>query len=106
MSPNSVSIAQAARRIHLHLEWRASRGGRLADLAGGHLHVLLCNSVLYVDGSDAEIGELVRIEPDAHRIAPFTEDLDVADARQTLQRIDDLQIGVIAQRHRIDRPVR
>ena len=62
--------------------------------------------VLHVDGGDAEIGELVGIEPHAHRVAALAEDLHVADARQTLQRIDDLQIGVIAQRHRIDRAVR
>ena len=69
---------------------------RLADLAGGDLDVLLGDGVLHVDRGDAEIGELVGIEPDAHRIAPLAEDLDVADAGQPLQRIDDLQIGVVA----------
>ncbi len=52
------------------------------------------------------LSELVGIEPDAHRVAPLAEDLDVADARQALQRIDDLQIGVVAERHRIDGSVR
>ena len=79
---------------------------RLADLAGGDLDVLLGDRVLHVDRGDAEIGELVGIEPDAHRIAPLAEDLHVADAGQALQRIDDLQIGVVAERDRIDRAVR
>ena len=90
-------IAQAADRVHLHLEGRAGRRRRLADLAGRDLDVLLGDGVLHVDGGDAELGQLVGIEPDAHRIAPLAEDLDVADAGQALQRIDDLQIGVIAQ---------
>ncbi|MFD1984739.1 hypothetical protein ACFSOZ_19580 [Mesorhizobium newzealandense] len=42
----------------------------------------------------------------AHRIAPLAEDLHIADTGQPLQRIDHLQIGEIAQRHRIDRTVR
>jgi hypothetical protein len=99
-------IAQAADCVHLHLERCARRRRRLADLAGRDLDVLLRYRVLHVDGGDAEIGELVRVEPDAHRIAPFAEDLHVADAFEALDRIDDLQIGVVAQRHRIDRAVR
>ena len=58
-----------------------------------------------VDRGHAEIGELVGVEPDAHRIAPLAEDLDVADAGQALQLIDDLQVGVVRQRDRIDRVV-
>ena len=42
------------------------------------------------------LASLSGIEPDAHRIAPLAEDLDVADARQPLQLVDDLQIGVVA----------
>ena len=70
--------------------------GDCADLAGGDLDVLLGDGVLDVDRGDAEIGELVGVEPDAHRIAPLAEDLHVADAGQALQLIDDLQIGVVA----------
>ena len=81
---------------------RAGGRGRLADLAGRDLDVLFGQRVLDVHGGDAEIGEPVRIEPDAHRIAALAEDLHVAHAGQALQRIDDLQRGVIAQRDRID----
>ena len=99
-------IAQAPDGIDLHLERRACGRRRLSDLAGGDLHVLLGDRVLHVDGGDAEVGELVGIEPDSHRVAPLAENLDIADARQALERIDDLQIGVVAERHRIDRSVR
>ena len=59
--------------VDLHLERRARRRRRLADLAGGDLDVLLGDRVLDVDRGEAEIGELVGIEPDAHRIAPLAE---------------------------------
>jgi hypothetical protein len=74
----------------------------LADLAGRDLNVLLGDGVLNVDRGDAEIGELVRIEPHTHGITPLAEDLHVADAGQALQLIHDLQIGVVRQRDRID----
>ena len=101
-----LRVGEPPRGVDLQFERRPGRGRRLADLAGGDLNVLLGDGVLDVDRGHAEIGELVRVEPDAHRIAALAEDLDVADARQPLQLIDDLQIGVVGQRHRIDRTVR
>ena len=98
-------VVEAADGVDLHLECRAGRGRGLADLAGSDLDVLLRDRVLDVDRGDAEIGQLVGIEPDAHRIAPLAEDLHVANAGQPLQRIDDLQIGVVAERDGIDRAV-
>ncbi len=106
MSPNCGGIAQPADGVDLHLEGGAVGRRRLADLAGRDLDVLLGDRVLHVDRGDAEIGELVGIEPDAHRIAPLAEDLHVADAGQALERIEHLQIGVVAERDRIDRAVR
>ena len=99
-------VAQAADRVHLHLEGRAGRRRLLADLAGRDLDILLGDGILHIDGGDAELGHLVGVEPDAHRIAPLAEDHDIADAGKALQRIGDLQIGVIAQSHGIDRIVR
>ena len=97
-----LRVAEPARGVDLQLERRSRRRRRLADLARGDLDVLLGDGVLNVDGGHAEVGELVRIEPDAHRIAAFAEHLNVADAGQPLQLVDDLQIGVIRQRHRVD----
>ena len=99
-------ITQPTDRIHLQLEGRTLGCRRLADLARGDLHILLGDGILHVDRGDAQIRELVGIEPDAHRVAALAEDLDVADARQALQWINDLQVGVVAERHRIDGSVR
>ena len=101
-----VRVGEAADGVHLHFERRAFRRRRLADLAGGDLDVLLRNGVLHVDGGDAEIGEPVGIEPNSHRIAPLAENLNVADSGEAFQRVDHLQIGVVAERDRIDRAVR
>ena len=101
-----LRIGEPPLGVDLQFERGPGRRRRLADLAGGDLNVLLGDGVLDVDGGHAEIGELVRIEPDAHRIAALAEHLDVADAWQPLQLVEDLQIGVIRQRHRIDRTVR
>jgi hypothetical protein len=106
MRATSRRRTQSTDRVHLHLERRALGRRRLTDLAGGDLNVLLGDRILHVDGGDTEIGEPVGVEPDAHRVPAVTENLDIADPRQSLQWIDDLQIGVVAERHRIDRAVR
>src|SRR5258707_1920726 len=69
-------------------------------------YILLCDRILDIHRGDAEGGELVRIEPYAHRVAPLAEDAHVADTRKPLQRVDQLQIGVVAEGHEIDRSVR
>ncbi len=65
--------AQPSERVDLHLERSAGRRRRGAKLAGRDLHVLLGDRLLHVDGGYPELGELVGIEPDAHRIAALTE---------------------------------
>ena len=100
-----VGIGKPAGGVDLKFERRSGRRRRLADLAGGDLDVLLGDGALDVDRGHAEVGELVGVEPDAHRIAPLAEDLDVADAGQALQLIDDLQVGVVRQRDLIDRMI-
>ncbi len=101
-----LGVTQSPGGVDLHFERGAFRCRRLPDLAGGDLDVLFRDGLLDVDRGDPELGELVRIEPDPHRITPLAENLDVAHARHALQGIDHLQIGVVAQRHRIDRAVR
>ena len=100
-----LGIAEPAHGIDLHRELGAGRRRGLADLPRRYLDVLLGNRVLHVDGSDAELGELVRIEPHPHRVAPLAEDLHIADAGDALQRIDQLEIGVIAEGDEVDRAV-
>ena len=101
-----LRIAEPSDRIDLELECRAGRGRRLSQFAGGHLDVLLCDRGLDVGCGDAEGGELVRVEPYAHRVPPLTEDAHVAGTREPLQRIDELQIGIVAEGDEIDRSVR
>ena len=99
-------IAEPADRIELELERRVRWCGGLSQSASGHLDILLCDRILDVHRRDAEGGELVRIEPHAHRVAPLAEDAHVADTRKPLQRVDELQIGVVAEGDEIDRSVR
>ena len=101
-----LRIAEPSDRIDLELERGARRRRRLSQLAGGHLDILLRDRGLDVGRGDAEGGELVRVEPYAHRVPPLAEDGHVADTRQPLQRIDELQIGIVAEGDEIDRSVR
>ena len=100
-----LGIAEPAHGIDLRREHGTGRRRGAADLPRSHLDVLLGDRVLHVDGGDAELRELVRIEPDPHRVAPLAEDLHIADAGNALQRIDQLEIGVIAECDEVDRAV-
>ena len=101
-----LRIAEPSDRIDLELERRAGRRRRLSKPAGGHLDILLRDRGLNVRRGDAEGGELVRVEPYPHRVPPLTEDGHVADTGEPLQRIDELQIGEVAEGDEIDRFVR
>lgn len=101
-----LRIAEPSDRIDLELECRAGRGRRLSQFAGGDLDVLLRDRGLDVGCGDAEGSELVRVEPCAHRVPALAEDAHVAGTREPLQRIDELQIGIVAEGDEIDRSVR
>ncbi len=77
-----------------------------AELTGRHLHVLLLHRRDHVGGGQAARGDLVGIEPDAHRIFACAEDLNLAHARQARQLILHLQRGVVAQVERVVLAVR
>ncbi|MNM47889.1 hypothetical protein D3C81_588640 [compost metagenome] len=73
-------------------------GHRLgAELAGRDLHVLLAHGAHHVAGGQAARGNLVRVQPSAHGVVTTTEDLRVAHALDTCQRVLDVQAGVVAQ---------
>ena len=71
---------QAAQRAHRELELLILGHGRLADGAGGDLHVLAFHGVDDVGGVQAHRGHFVGIEPDAHAVFALAEVVDVADA--------------------------
>ena len=64
----------------------ARRVGRLADLSGGNLDVLALEGADHILRGQSPGRELVRIEPDAHRIRPDAADHDIADASHAAQR--------------------
>ena len=79
-------FAELLRRLQARLgrdggvELLALHGGLLADLAGGNLHVLRLDRGGHVRRHQAEILQLERVQPDAHRILR-AEHLGVAHAR-------------------------
>ena len=64
------------------VNWNAWPGGdgRLADLAGRHLDVLLLNGIDDVRGGQVAERHLLRVEPDAHAVVALAEVGDVAHA--------------------------
>ncbi len=82
---------------------QALRGRRrsAAELPAGDLHVLTLQRVRDVDRRERESVELVRIEPDAHRVLG-AEHVDVADAADAAHRILDVGddvVGDVVLRH-------
>ena len=61
-------VLQAALRIDRELQVDARQARRGADDAGRGLHVLRADLVDDVAGREAALGDLLRIEPDAHGI--------------------------------------
>ena len=92
-----VDLDQPALGVDRELERLARRRRFLADLAGGHLQVLLADGVDDVLGAEPEGGHLVRIEPDAHAVVAAADVGDVGDAGQAAQLVLDLDGGVVAQ---------
>ena len=63
-----LGLVQPAQRGHGVLEVVARGHRRLADLAGGDLHVLLAQRLDDVAGRQVARRQLVRVEPDAHAV--------------------------------------
>ena len=76
--------ASSSRPATLSVYWNAwpGRRRRRADLPGGHLLALLLQRLDHVLRRQAARLQLVRIEPDPHRILAGAEHGDVADAGQ------------------------
>ena len=97
MSPNcSGSISRPSVLI---VNWKFWPVGhrRLADLAGGHLDVLLLQRVDHVVGRHVARGQLLGIEPGPHAVVALAQEGHVAHARQPQQFVLDLDRGVVRQ---------
>ena len=100
-------VGEAALDVHRVLELRGSfRQRRPANDAGGDLHVLLGHGVDDVVGGEASCGQLVGVEPEAHRVVAHAEDIDVADTRETRDLVLDLERGVVAEEDGVVRVIR
>ena len=71
--------------------------GRLADLPGGERQVLLPQGGDHVGRRQAADGQLLRVQPHPQGVVPLAEDGHVADARQPLELLLQLQHRVVAQ---------
>ena len=81
MFSNSLRLAQAPGRAHADLIRLALPRRRIADAAGGDVHVLLAQRVHDIARRELPRGQPHRIQPDAHRELALAEDDDVGDAR-------------------------
>ena len=86
---------EAARRTDGKGHLLAGRNRLRPGLSGGIDRVLLVDRVVDLLGRDVEVGELGRIKPEAHRVGPRSEDRDARDARETGERIDDVDVSVV-----------
>ena len=81
------------------LSWNAELLGprRRVQRTGGDLHVLLADRIDHVAGGERALGQLLRVQPHAHRVLAGTEDLHVADAIEPAQHILHVQARVVRQ---------
>ena len=94
MSSNSLGIGQSAQGGDGELERLPGRSRLLAEMAGGHLHVLLADGVGHVGGGQVQRRQPLRIDPEAHAVVLLAELLAVADAVHAGQLVLDLDGGV------------
>jgi hypothetical protein len=70
--------------------------GRLADLAGGELRVLLVDGARHVRGGELQLRKAVGLEPHTHRVVLGTENLHVGRARHALQLVEHVERDIVA----------
>ena len=92
-----LNIGQPAHRAHRVLKHLAAVHGRLAELPGRDLGVLLLDGHDHVGRRQAAHRHLGRVEPQPHAIVALAEVGDVADAGQARQLVADLDRRVVAQ---------
>ena len=90
-----LDILQPAGEGEVGLE-RPVGDRRRGELAAGDLQVLGPDRRQHVARGHSEIGDLVGIEPQPHRVIARAENLDVADAVQPEQLVAHLQQRVVA----------
>src|SRR6202171_4138013 len=90
-----LRLGEPSHYAQRHLKFLLRIGGRAAQLSRGYFDVLLLQSGDYVGGGKLSCSQLCRVEPYAHGILAFAEDDDVADPRNPLQGILDVDVQVV-----------
>ena len=93
-----VGIGKPADDAHRHGILLAIDAGRLAELTGGYLNVLLLEGVLHIKRGEATRGQLRWIEPDAHGVLALAEDDDSTHTRNALECVADVDVKVVADK--------
>ena len=96
---------QPTERVELKCEHLLSGGRRLPQPAGGNLDVLILDCVDDVARRDFEVGELFWFQPDPHGVVAAAENLDLTDARDAIERIDDVNARVVGEEGLVERLV-
>src|SRR5580700_425808 len=78
-----------------HLKLLLRIGGRAAQLSSGYFDVLLLQSGDHVGGGKLPCSQLCRVEPNAHGVLALAEEDNVADPRDSLQGIFDVEVHVV-----------
>ena len=94
-------LAQTAHSPDAELIHLAGGRRRLTETSRGDLHVLLAQRIHHVAGGEIASGQAIRVEPQPHRILPFAENRDVADAGDTFEGVLDVDVDVVAQKQRV-----
>ena len=72
-----------------------------ADLSGGIDGALLLNGAAQIRDREPEPREHVRLHPDPHGVIASAEDTSFADARHTVDRVDDVDVRVVREEQRV-----
>ena len=93
-----LGVGEPAQRLDVELEGAGLRHRRLVDRRRRRPARSAPRSAATTSPAvRLRDGELLRIEPDAHRIVARAEDGDVADAVEAREHVLDLQRGVVAE---------
>src|SRR5207248_7048839 len=89
---------QSSLGAHCISEFLSAGNWFAADLAGGIHRVLFLHCGYDVRHSDAELRELVRLDPQAHGILASAENLHIANSRHACQWIEEINVAVIGEK--------
>ncbi len=96
-----VRVGEPALGVDGQLKRLALGHGRLADLSGGHLDVLLADGGDHVHGVQVESRQPIRVEPDPQAVVALTHVADAGNAGDAGQLILDEDGRVVAEINRI-----